>query len=517
MRTVREFFRRLIKQYKCHKEDYNDWNDKERVEEWRAVWAECCNARLSEQDRIDHRSYERQGKEQLPTIHEGYYARKIASQGRCSELVSRNDEIRRQNSLLENIENQVKSIESEIQQLTAEFKLAQQTYINNCLLKFQEIGFEFPKPNSDEYTKMYEKVVQKLQKVRTFTLQLAKECAINCPQLYQQCAIGEETAKRLEQRLKEENITFIRLRNQPKNEYYYITKIENSERVRQIVQGLRHSKSKPEQSIPEKPQVQPISQECIDNLIELKKMYVAEYLIQHYVQTVHKSTKCQSEYQIAQDRVNTFKEYSAKLRELDEQIKKTINPIKKKKLLNEHKVTYDFLEVIASRVKSALKISLAYEGRDLSYQTATPEHLNAIIGYTYSPLQRLEQAAANEIKQNELIADFQSLEIDDEKLNLALNKFRDACIELSRYSDEDRQRAFSMIINHKVPLMKFEDYPSEERQIAYENIQKAITASLKADSPTSSEQSTPVLKIEQPHQIHEQDLENPTPPRRFRR
>ena len=33
------------KQYKNNKEDYNDWNRKERVEEWRSAWADCCNAR----------------------------------------------------------------------------------------------------------------------------------------------------------------------------------------------------------------------------------------------------------------------------------------------------------------------------------------------------------------------------------------------------------------------------------------------------------------------------------------
>ncbi|MBP3573992.1 MAG: MobA/MobL family protein, partial [Prevotella sp.] len=65
------------KQYKNHKEDYNDWNAKERVEEWRSAWADCCNARLAERDRIDHRSYERQGSELIPTIHEGYIARKL--------------------------------------------------------------------------------------------------------------------------------------------------------------------------------------------------------------------------------------------------------------------------------------------------------------------------------------------------------------------------------------------------------------------------------------------------------
>ena len=69
------------KQYKCHKEDYNDWNARERVEEWRALWAECCNKRLSEHDQIDHRSYARRDINQVPTVHEGYTARKIVAGG----------------------------------------------------------------------------------------------------------------------------------------------------------------------------------------------------------------------------------------------------------------------------------------------------------------------------------------------------------------------------------------------------------------------------------------------------
>ena len=81
------------KQYKSHKEDYNNWNAKERVEEWRAAWAKCCNDRLAERDHIDHRSYERQGIDQIPTIHEGYAARKIAAKGGISERVEINNEI----------------------------------------------------------------------------------------------------------------------------------------------------------------------------------------------------------------------------------------------------------------------------------------------------------------------------------------------------------------------------------------------------------------------------------------
>ncbi len=102
------------KQYKNHKEDYNDWNKKERVEEWRAEWAACCNARLAEHDQIDHRSYERQGIEQEPTIHEGYVARKIAAEGKPSERILINEEIRERNSILRNIVEQLRQIEQQI-------------------------------------------------------------------------------------------------------------------------------------------------------------------------------------------------------------------------------------------------------------------------------------------------------------------------------------------------------------------------------------------------------------------
>ncbi len=108
------------KQYKSHKEDYNDWNSKERVEEWRSAWADCCNARLSERDRIDHRSYERQGIDQIPTIHEGYAARKIAAAGGTSERIEINNEIREKNSLLRKIAAQLKAIGEEIKQLIEE-------------------------------------------------------------------------------------------------------------------------------------------------------------------------------------------------------------------------------------------------------------------------------------------------------------------------------------------------------------------------------------------------------------
>lgn len=91
------------KQYKNHKEDYNDWNKKERVEEWRAAWAACCNERLAERDRIDHRSYARQGVDQIPTIHEGYAARRMLARGKNSDRAVINEDIRTTNEKLTEI------------------------------------------------------------------------------------------------------------------------------------------------------------------------------------------------------------------------------------------------------------------------------------------------------------------------------------------------------------------------------------------------------------------------------
>ena len=101
------------KQYKCHKEDYNDWNATERVEEWRAAWAECCNTRLAEHDRIDHRSYARQGIAKMPTVHEGYAARKRVADGLPSDRVQINAEIRQENVLIQ----QIKEFGGKIQRL----------------------------------------------------------------------------------------------------------------------------------------------------------------------------------------------------------------------------------------------------------------------------------------------------------------------------------------------------------------------------------------------------------------
>lgn len=77
----------------------NDWNKREKVEEWRERWAEYCNHYLKKENQIDHRSYKRQGIEQMPTIHEGYVARQIEQRGGNSEVCQLNRDIKEYNNL----------------------------------------------------------------------------------------------------------------------------------------------------------------------------------------------------------------------------------------------------------------------------------------------------------------------------------------------------------------------------------------------------------------------------------
>ena len=77
----------------------NDWNDHKKAEEWRESWAVHCNRYLETDKQIDHRSYERQGIDLEPTIHEGFAARQIEERGAVSDKCEANHQIRKRNTL----------------------------------------------------------------------------------------------------------------------------------------------------------------------------------------------------------------------------------------------------------------------------------------------------------------------------------------------------------------------------------------------------------------------------------
>ena len=98
------------KQWKRVLTDATGWNDPKNCELWRSEWAKVCNAHLSVDQEIDHRSYARQGKLKIPTIHEGADARKIDEKFQNGQVqtaswkVEENQIIKGQNALLKKIQ-----------------------------------------------------------------------------------------------------------------------------------------------------------------------------------------------------------------------------------------------------------------------------------------------------------------------------------------------------------------------------------------------------------------------------
>ena len=99
------------KQWKRVLADSTSWNNPKNCELWRSEWAKECNLHLPEEKWIDHRSFARQGKIEIPTIHEGTGARMIDQryqEGKstvASWKVEKNQTIKRQNSLLQKLQD----------------------------------------------------------------------------------------------------------------------------------------------------------------------------------------------------------------------------------------------------------------------------------------------------------------------------------------------------------------------------------------------------------------------------
>ena len=87
-----------------------DWGSPETLEYWRQTWAELCNAKFAEKGidvRIDHRSYERQGVELLPTIHEGATVRAMEKKGIRTEKGEFNRWIKATNAVIRDIKKKI--------------------------------------------------------------------------------------------------------------------------------------------------------------------------------------------------------------------------------------------------------------------------------------------------------------------------------------------------------------------------------------------------------------------------
>ena len=106
--------------YKTRKVDLVDWNNRENAEVWRRAWADLTNEFLAQNnrpERIDHRSYERQGIDQIPTVHVGVSATQMEKKGIVTERGELNRSIKAANRILREIRRLVRGLKDWIAEL----------------------------------------------------------------------------------------------------------------------------------------------------------------------------------------------------------------------------------------------------------------------------------------------------------------------------------------------------------------------------------------------------------------
>ena len=100
-----------------------DWGSPETLEHWRQAWAELCNAKFAEKElpcRIDHRSYERQGVDLLPTVHEGPAVRAMERKGIPAEKGEFNRWVKATNAAIRNIRKKIAALADWLKEVKAE-------------------------------------------------------------------------------------------------------------------------------------------------------------------------------------------------------------------------------------------------------------------------------------------------------------------------------------------------------------------------------------------------------------
>ncbi len=128
------------RQYKCKTVQTTDWNEHSKTEEWRQAWAYYANKNLEKNgfaERIDHRSYERQGIEQIPTIHLGVAASQMERKGIATEKGDINRAIAEDNKLIRAIKAQIASLTTWIKNAITQSENAEPSLID-VLWRYKE-------------------------------------------------------------------------------------------------------------------------------------------------------------------------------------------------------------------------------------------------------------------------------------------------------------------------------------------------------------------------------------------
>ncbi len=113
--------------WKSHKEDTVDWNEQYHAEEWRHGWEVTQNKYLElagSPERVDMRSYERQGLDIFPTVHMGAAVSALERKGIETNIGNLNRDIKAANCMMNAIRSTIKNLRNWIADIMAATKEA---------------------------------------------------------------------------------------------------------------------------------------------------------------------------------------------------------------------------------------------------------------------------------------------------------------------------------------------------------------------------------------------------------
>ena len=109
--------------FKSHKVNVTDWDNKENMEKWRAEWTKIAQSYLDRDHadvRMEHRSYEKQGLKLIPTVHIGPAVTAMERRGIRTEVGDLNRQIRAVNEETIMLEKRIAEIDGMLANLDAE-------------------------------------------------------------------------------------------------------------------------------------------------------------------------------------------------------------------------------------------------------------------------------------------------------------------------------------------------------------------------------------------------------------
>lgn len=129
--------------YKCRTVQTTDWNSREKAEEWRTEWENFINSAVAEKgiiEKVDHRSFERQGKIEKPTIHMGVAATQMERKGIRTVKGDTNREIKSINAKISALLKRIDVLDNALDKMK---EFPKEDNLIEMLMRFHDNGIKF--------------------------------------------------------------------------------------------------------------------------------------------------------------------------------------------------------------------------------------------------------------------------------------------------------------------------------------------------------------------------------------